>query len=107
MSSRKNPTLRPVSRAEQKKLDDMEAIDYQAEGFDLSSPTFLDDVRAVYPDVMLTVKSSMLDDPVWGPFLGELLDQGLASYHDSNGTAWKKAPERTRPVLERAAKKKD
>jgi hypothetical protein len=99
--------MRPVSRAEQKKLDDMEPIDYQAEGFDLSSPTFFEDVRAVYPNVMLTVRSSMLNDPVMGPFLGELLEQGLASYHDSNGTAWKKAPERTRPVLEREGKKKD
>jgi hypothetical protein len=105
MSSRKNPTFRPVSRAEQKKMDEMESIDCQAEGFDVTSPTFFADVQAVHPDMMVTMKASMLNDPVIGPFLGELLALGAASYHDSDGTAWRMTPERTRPVLERAAKK--
>jgi hypothetical protein len=113
-SKRKNKTLQtvpravklqPVSRAVQNKMAAMEPVDLEAEGLDVSSATFFQDVQTAYPDALIAMNSSVLDDPVMGPMLKELFDMGLASYHDSDGTVWKKAPERTRPVLERAAKK--
>jgi hypothetical protein len=97
-----NAPWEPATRSIQRALDSG-PIDLSA--FDLTSPTFLDDIRTAYPGALLKIPlESMVRDPDLAALFEKQVAKGKGYYVDENGKAWQ--PPTRRQSLQRACKKK-